>query len=661
MQAERDTLWQPPADLIADAALTRYARWLPEAGIGRFRTYQDLWRWSVGDIERFWTSIWEFFDVPGSRSPGPVLTSRSMPGARWFEGSTLNYAEVALHGRHAVDAPAIECYREDGEMRSLSRGELTAAVGAAAEGLRRLGVGRGDRVAAYLPTVPEAVIGFLATASIGAVWSSCSPDFGPRAVVDRFGQIEPTVLLAVAGYRYGGRWFDRREALAEIVEGLPGVSVVLIEGGDGDHGLAGADVVSWPELLSVPADVRFEPVAFEDPLWILYSSGTTGLPKSMVQGHGGIVLEHLKSLALHLDLGAGDRFCWFTTTGWMMWNFLVSGLLVGATVVLYDGSPAYPDLGALWRLVERAGLTYLGSSAPFIHASMQAEVEPRSLADLSTLRAIGSTGAPLSPEGFAWVNDRVGSDVWLGSISGGTDLCTAVVTSCPWLPVRAGEIQCRALGAKVESFDPRGHPTIGEVGELVISEPMPSMPVSFWNDPGGDRYRGSYFDVYPGVWRHGDWITIAADGSCVISGRSDATLNRGGVRIGTSEFYRVVESVPGVAGALVIDTGDLEHGGEIVLFVVPAGATLDEQLRDRIVRELRSQLSPRHAPDRIVEAPGVPTTLNGKRLEVPVKRLLMGEPAEIVASPDSLGDPALFRWFVSYAASFEGTSADREE
>jgi acetoacetyl-CoA synthetase len=658
MRPEPETLWQPSADLIADAALTRYARWLADTGVGSFRTYQDLWAWSVDDLEGFWTSLWSFFDVPGFLSPGPVLSSRSMPGARWFAGSTLNYAEVALRGGRAETAPAIEFHREDGGRRSLRRGELAAAVGAAAEGLRRLGVGRGDRVAAYLPTVPEAVIGFLATASIGAVWSSCSPDFGARAVVDRFGQIDPKVLVAVSGYRYGGRWFDRREALTEIVRALPDVAVVLIDDIVSDHGLAGSEVVSWGDLCSVAADPRYEPMSFEDPLWILYSSGTTGLPKSLVQGHGGIVLEHLKSLALHLDLGPDDRFCWFTTTGWMMWNFLVSGLLVGATVVLYDGSPAYPDLGALWRTVERAGITYLGSSAPFIHASMHAGVEPRSVADLSTLRSIGSTGAPLSPEGFRWIGERVGSDVWLGSISGGTDVCTAVVTSCPWLPVRSGEIQCRALGAKVEAFDPSGRPTFGQTGELVLTEPMPSMPVSFWNDPDGARYRASYFEVYPGVWRHGDWITIADDGSCVITGRSDATLNRGGVRIGTSEFYRVVEAIQGVAGALVIDTGDLDHEGEVILFVVPAGGSLEEEVRDRIAGELRSQLSPRHAPDRIVEAPGVPTTLNGKRLEVPVKRLLMGEPAEVVASPDSLSDPAVFRWFVEYARSFEGTSAD---
>jgi len=414
----------------------------------------------------------------------------------------------------------------------------------------------------------------------------------------------------------------------------------------------------WDEFAAsgdgAPEAIPFEQVAADHPLWILFSSGTTGLPKSMVQGHGGIVLEHVKALSLHLDLRPGDRFFWYTTTGWMMWNFLVGGLLVGATIVLYDGSPSEPDIGALWRVAERAGITYLGTSAPFIHASMRAGLDPGSVADLTALRAVGSTGAPLTPEGFRWVTEHVGRDVWLGSISGGTDLCTAVVGSCPWLPVRAGEIQCRMLGAAVEAFDPEGRSVVGEVGELVITEPMPSMPVAFWNDPDGERYRASYFEPFPGVWRHGDWITILPSGSCVISGRSDSTLNRGGVRIGTSELYRVVEAIPGVADALVVDTGGPDDEGAIVLFVVLEGVELDDELRARIVSDLRSQLSPRHSPDRIVEAPGVPMTLNGKRLEVPVKRLLAGEPPGRVASPESLRDPAIFRWYAEHAASLGG-------
>ena len=378
----------------------------------------------------------------------------------------------------------------------------------------------------------------------------------------------------------------------------------------------------------------------------------------MVQGHGGILLEHLKSLSLHLDLGPDSRFFWFTTTGWMMWNFLIGGLLVGSTIVLYDGSPAFPDLGALWRLAERAGITYFGTSAPFIHASMKAGVQPRAEADLEALGAIGSTGAPLSPDGFAWVADQLGTDTWLGSISGGTDLCTAVVGSCPILPVHLGEIQCRALGAKVEAFDPEGRSVIGEVGELVITAPMPSMPVSFWNDPHGERYRESYFEVYPGVWRHGDWITILPNGGCVISGRSDATLNRGGVRVGTAELYRIVEAVPGVRDSLVVDTGRLGSEGELVLFVVPDHAPVDDEMRTAIVTAVRTQLSPRHTPDRIVEAPGIPTTLNGKRMEVPVKRLLQGERLDAVANVDAVSDPEILHWFATYAASDKGSEGD---
>ncbi|MGZ8593825.1 MAG: acetoacetate--CoA ligase, partial [Actinomycetota bacterium] len=515
--------------------------------------------------------------------------------------------------------------------------------------LRRLGVGRGDRVAAFLPNAPEAVIAFLATASVGAVWSSCSPDFGTRAVVDRFSQIEPKILIAVDGYRYGGREHDRLGVVREIAERLPGLErVVIAPGLDGERATDGT--MRWSELVAEPAKPAFEPVPFDHPLWILYSSGTTGLPKAMVQGHGGIVLEHLKTLSLHLDLGERDRLFWFTTTGWMMWNFIVSGLMVGSTVVLYDGSPGYPDLGALWRLAGETRMTYLGTSAPFLHACMKAGLRPREFADLGELRAVGSTGAPLSPEGFGWIYDAVKPDVWLGSISGGTDLCTAFVGSNPLLPVHAGEIQCRCLGAKVEAFDADGRPVVDEVGELVITEPMPSMPVSFWNDPDGERYLDSYFRSFPGVWRHGDWIKVTPRGTCVIYGRSDATLNRGGVRVGTSEFYRLVDGLAGVRESLVIDVGHLGREGELLLFVaLEDGVELDDGLRTTISSQIREQLSPRHVPDRILQVPDIPKTLNGKRLEVPVKRLFLGERPEDVASPGALSDPDAFRAFVEIA------------
>jgi acetoacetyl-CoA synthetase len=654
---EGELLWRPADELVRNANLTRFLGWLErERGLS-FDGYEDVWRWSVSDLEAFWFALWKFSGVRAHAPFEAVLPDRRMPGARWFEGARLNYAEHAL--ADPDERPAIVSRGEDGRALDLTRAELAERVGAAAAGLRRLGVVRGDRVAAFLPNGPEAVIALLATASLGAIWSSCSPDFGTRAVVDRFLQIEPKVLIAVDGYRYAGRDHDRRAVVEEIVAGLPGLERLVVVPNLRGEPDTRERAMRWSDLLADPAEPGFEPVPFDHPLWILYSSGTTGLPKAMVQGHGGILLEHLKSLALHLDLGPKDRFFWFTTTGWMMWNFLVGGLLVGTSIVLYDGSPAHPDLGALWRLAEETGTTYLGTSAPALHACMKDGVEPKEMVDLRALRAIGSTGAPLSPEGFSWVYEHVNPDVWLGSVSGGTDLCTAFVGSNPLLPVHAGEIQCRCLGAKVEAFDDGGRPVIDEVGELVITEPMPSMPLSFWNDEGGRRYRESYFSVYPGVWRHGDWIKVTSRGTCVIYGRSDATLNRGGVRVGTSELYRVVDALPRIRESLVVDTGRLGSEGALLLFVVlDDGAELDDTLRETIARELRTQLSPRHVPDRIFAVSDIPKTLNGKRLEVPVKRLLMGEPLEEVASPGSLADPEVLRAFAELAPTIGATGED---
>ena len=642
-------LWRPSDELVADANITRYLRWLDEESGLVFDSYDALWRWSVTELDAFWSSVWEFFAIRAHEPFTSVVSERHMPGARWFEGARLNYAENALAGPD--DRPAIVFRREDGFALDLTRAELAERVAAAAAGLRRLGMRPGDRVAAYLPNGLEAAIGFLAAASIGAVWSSCSPDFGPRAVVDRFRQIEPKVLLAVDGYRYGGREQDRLSVVTDVSHELPGLEhVVIVPSLRDDPDLRDVPAATrWADVMSEPASPAFEPVAFDHPLWVLYSSGTTGLPKAMVHGHGGILLEHLKSLSLHLDLGPDDRFFWFTTTGWMMWNFLLGGLLVGSTIVLYDGAPAHPGLGALWRLAAETGITYFGTSAPYLHACMKRGLEPKTIADLAALRAIGSTGSPLSPEGFAWVYDAIGSDLWLGSISGGTDLCTAFVGSSPLLPVYTGEIQCRCLGAKVEAFDTGGRSVIDEVGELVITEPMPSMPTSFWDDANGTRYRDSYFDVYPGVWRHGDWIKITERGSCVIYGRSDATLNREGVRVGTSELYRVVEALPEIRESLVVDTGELGVDGELVLFVVlDEGRDLDKALRTRLKNEIRTQLSPRHVPNEIIPVPDIPKTLSGKRLEVPVKRILLGANAEDVASPDALANPEALRAFAEF-------------
>ena len=652
---EGTVLWEPTAEVRARAALTRYLDWLRETRGRAFDSYDALWQWSVTDLQGFWTSIWDFFEVGGTRGSGPVLVrGRGVEGARWFPGATLNFAEPAL--RRHDDGPAILAYSETRPPRTLSHGQLRRDIAGAAAGLRRCGVRRGDRIAAYLPNIPEAAAALLATAGLGAIWSSCPPEFGTRSVVDRFRQIEPRVLLAADGYRYNGRGFDRMDAVREIAGALPTVETVVVLPYLNERpdlaGVRGAQ--RWAEVMAPAPGAADgfapEPVPFDHPLWILYSSGTTGLPKGIMHGHGGVLLEQLKWLILHADVRPDDRFFWFSTTGWMMWNVVVASLLAGATAILYDGSPAHPDLTALWRLAADTGMTYFGTSAPFLLSCMKAAIEPGKTFDLSRLRSIGSTGAPLTPEGFAWVYEHVSQSLLLGSASGGTDVATAFVLSCPLLPVRAGEIQCRGLGAKVEAWNEDGRPVVDQVGELVITEPMPSMPIGFWHDADGKRYHDSYFAHFPGVWRHGDWIKITPRGSCVIYGRSDSTLNRAGVRMGTSEFYRVVEELPEVVDSLVIDTGELGHQGRLLLFVVLQPDTvLDDRLRAAIRDRLRAELSPRHVPDEIHQVPEVPRTLNGKKLEVPVKRILSGTAPDRAASRDALANPAAFDAFVRLA------------
>lgn len=641
-------MWEPSESVRERSNVSQYMRWLSTHKGLDVADYAGLWQWSVTEIESFWASIWDFYKVGALPADHVVLADRSMPGAKWFAGAELNYAERALARND--DHSAVVFKAEDKPLTTLTFRQLRRRVASVAAGLRRLGVTKGDRVVAYMPNTPETVVAFLATASVGATWAVCSPEFGTRNVVDRFKQIAPKVLLAVDGYRYGGRDYSKLDAVAEIEAALPGLekTVVLpyLESAPTLGGLKFA--MLWENLEAGDADsLEFEQVPFDHPLWVLYSSGTTGLPKPIVHGHGGIVLEHLKVLSLHLDLTPEDRFFWFTTTGWMMWNLLVGGLLLGTTVVLYDGAPAYPDMGALWRLADEANLTYFGASAPFIHACMKANLSPGQDVDLSRLRSVGSTGAPLSPEGFRWVYESVSPDLLLASFSGGSDMCTGFVGSSPLLPVRAGEIQCRGLGAKVEAYDPDGRSLLDEVGELVITEPLPSMPVFFWNDPGDVRYTESYFSPYPGVWRHGDWIKINPDGSCMIYGRSDATLNRGGVRMGTSEFYRVVDDMDEVVDSLVVDTSRPGQAGKLLLFIVMAeGAELDERFIGVLRAKIRSELSPRHVPDAIHPIGEVPKTLNGKKLEVPVKKVLEGVPVAEAISAGAMANPASIDFFV---------------
>jgi acetoacetyl-CoA synthetase len=652
-------LWTPSPEDRKRATVARFMDWVGERHGRSFSDYEELWEWSTRELEEFWGSIWDFCGVRASRPYECVLASREMPGARWFPGAELNYAENVLRGDRQAEDVAVLHASELRELQSLTWGELSEQVARVAGGLRALGVGRGDRVAAYMPNIPETLVTLLAVSSVGAVWSSAAPEFGARSVIDRFAQIEPTVLLAVDGYRHGGRDYDRLAAVGEILSELPSVRhAVLVPYLDEDVEASAAAPAGWPGALTwselgergAGQPLQFEQVPFDHPLWVVYSSGTTGLPKAIVHGHGGILLEQLKKSYLHLDMHRGDRMFWFTTTGWMMWNFLIGCLLTDAAIVLYDGSPAYPDMGAMWELAERTGMTCMGTSAGFLTSCQKQGLEPARDYDLSALRSIGSTGSPLSPESFQWVYEHVKSDLWLFSTSGGTDVCTAFVGGCPLLPVYSGELQCRALGCAVEAWNEAGESVQDEVGELVLTEPMPSMPLYLWGDTDGRRYHESYFSMYPGVWRHGDWIRITPRGGAVIYGRSDATINRQGVRMGTSEIYRAVASMKEVVEALVVDVPRESEELWMVLFVVLAeGVTLDVELERQIRQRIREDCSPRHVPNGILAVKDVPRTLSGKVLEVPVKRILMGAAAHEAASVDSLANPASLDYFVELA------------
>jgi acetoacetyl-CoA synthetase len=648
---EGTLLWQPSVEWKKKTHLFRYMETLREERNQKFEGYAALWDWSVRHLEDFWASIWEFAGIQAAKPYKTVLSRRAMPGAQWFEGAELNYAAHVFRHRESIE-PAILFRSERHPLRVVSWKELVDQTKAVAAFLKECGVRKGDRVVAYMPNIPETVIAFLACASIGAIWSGCSPDFGAPSVMDRFRQIEPKVLFAADGYPYNGNLFDRRNVVKELQARLPSLThtvwVPYLYPASSADGLE--RTVLWEDLPVPSGPLEWEPVPFDHPLWVLYSSGTTGIPKAIVQGHGGILLEHCKSLLLHSDIHPGDRFFRYTSTGWMMWNILVGGLLVGATIILYDGSPVYPDKNVLWELAEQTEMTFFGASAAYLTLCMKEGLSPGKRFDLRRLKGVGSTGSPLSAEGFRWVYEQVKPDLHLSSSSGGTDVCTAFVGGCPILPVYAGQIQCRCLGVKAEAFDDDGRPVVGEMGELVITEPMPSMPLFFWNDPGDARYRESYFSMFPGVWRHGDWIKINADGQCVIYGRSDSTINRHGVRMGTSEIYRALESMDEIADSLVADLELLGHDSGLLLFVVMReGAVLDTSLKERIKEKIRREVSPRHVPDAIYEIREVPRTLNGKKIEVPIRKILLGFPLDKAVNLDALSNPESIHYFVDLA------------
>jgi acetoacetyl-CoA synthetase len=653
-----EPLWQPGPDRIAGARVTRFQAWAAErhgAPAGdpddALASYTALHGWSVREPEAFWAAVAEWFQVRFAAPYETVLADAGMPGASWFPGATLNYAEHALRSAEdpaRADMPALLHLDERHEIAVMSWAVLRRQVTSLAAELRRLGVTPGDRVSGYLPNIPHAVVALLATAAVGGVWTSCAPDFGARSVLDRFQQVEPVVLFAVDGYRYGGKEHDRTSVVAELRAELPTLRAVvhipLLETA------APRGALEWADLVSGDAEPAFEHVPFDHPLWVLYSSGTTGLPKAIVQSQGGILLEHLKQTGLHMDLGPEDRFFWYTSTGWMMWNFLVSGLLSGSAVVLYDGSAAFPDTGAQWRVAERTGTTVFGTSAAYVIACRKAGVQPGRDYDLSALKCVATTGSPLPPDGFRWLHDEVKEDVWIASVSGGTDVCSCFAGGIPTLPVYVGELQGPCLGTDLQAWDPYGKPVTDEVGELIVTNPMPSMPIYFWNDPGGARYRESYFEMFPGAWRHGDWITVTSRGTVIIHGRSDSTLNRQGVRMGSADIYEAVERLPEIRESLVIGLEQPDGGYWMPLFIQLAeGAELDDALRDKIKRTIREQLSPRHVPDEIIPVPGVPHTLTGKRIEVPVKKLLQGTPLDRAVNPGSVDNPGLLRFYEELA------------
>ncbi|MES2260611.1 MAG: acetoacetate--CoA ligase [Pseudomonadota bacterium] len=649
---EGDVLWTPSAKQIEETRLAAFLTWIEQRHGLQFSDYASLWDWSVTELDSFWSSIWEFFEIQADGEASPVLGSREMPGAEWFPGARLNYAEHIFRNASA-ERPALLARRENVGLREVSWAELERATGALAASLRDRGVVAGDRVVSYMPNTAETVIAFLACASIGAIWSSCSPDMGASVVADRFAQIEPKVLFAVDSYSYGGKQFDRTAVVAELLEALPSIeSLIHVP----LHAGAPVPAVwpkaqSWGAVTAVDAPLRFVRLPFGHPLWIVYSSGTTGMPKAMVHGHGGIVLTHLKTMQLQHDVRRGDRFMFLGSTGWIVWNLMVGALLTGSTVVLYDGHPTWPSAETLWDFIDREQITHFGCGAAFLIQCLKDGVRPNSCANYAALRSINSTGSPLPLDAYEWVYDSVKADLWLASVSGGTDIAAGFVACAPTLPVHAGEIQCRELGVAAFAYNDAGEPVIDEVGELVILAPMPSMPLYFWNDEGGARYRDSYFNQFPGLWRHGDWIRFTQRGTAVIYGRSDTTINRHGIRMGTAEIYRVVEELPEVRDSMVVDLEYLGRPSFMPLFVVTApGIELDEPLKLRIKEQIRKKASARHVPNEVYQVEAIPRTLTGKKMELPVRKLLLGASADKVANPDAMSNPQSFQFFVDFAS-----------
>ncbi|MFC0301984.1 acetoacetate--CoA ligase [Virgibacillus soli] len=649
---EGTLLWNPSQTRKEQANITHYMKWLREQKGLSFHNYDDLWQWSVHNLEDFWESQWEYFNIYSTKPYNTVLTSNQMPGAKWFADARINYVEHIFRNRH-LEHPAIIHTSETRENREVTWGKLYEDTVAMQQTFIKLGLQKGDRVVAYLPNIYETIVCFLATASLGAIWSSASPDFGTQSVIDRFKQIAPKMMITVDGYTYNGKSFDRLSTIENIQAELPSLEATITipylhKNAKFNHlknTIAWNDAVKRTEV----TELIYEYVEFNEPLWVLFSSGTTGVPKPIVHSQGGILLEHLKAVTFHVDLSDGDRFFWYTTTGWMMWNFLVGGLLAGSTIILYDGSPTYPHHHMLWQLAEDTKMTVFGTSASYLTACIKDGVEPGKEFNLQHLKNISSTGSPLPPEGFLWCYEHVKQDLWIASISGGTDVCTAFILGAPILPVYAGELQCRGLGASIESFDETGKAELDKVGELVLTKPFPAMPIYFWNDQDGSRYRDSYFDMFPGIWRHGDYVKLTERGTCIIYGRSDATINRGGIRIGTSEIYRAIDQIDGIKDSLIVDI-PLNNGDSFVpLFIIlNKDIVLTDTMKKEINNQIRIHCSPRHVPNAIYAVPDIPRTLNGKKLEVPVKKILMGQPLENVVNQGSLRNPETLSYFINF-------------